>query len=125
MIGRSAARSRNVSDASRIVVADALRDRGARARTAQAVPVFTAAFCARFGTDPDATAAEAGLDAAVLTEMIAGRQDTAVTSCIDHLSGPHTHPRHVGTPPFPPRPDRVHPRALPHQLPPPHPLAAH
>src|SRR5260370_40862895 len=117
MIGRSAARSRNVSDASRIVVADALRDRGARARTAQAVPVFTAAFCARFGTDPDATAAEAGLDAAVLTEMIAGRQDTAGTPGIHPLCRPHTPPRQGSTPSLLPVLDCVNARPPPHPLP--------
>ena len=123
MNDRYLARSQNVRDDSRIVVADALRDQEARARTAQAVPVFTAAFCARFGTDPDATAAEVGLDAAVLTEMIAGRQDTAVTSCIDHLSGPHTHPGQVCTASFLTCLDCVNARALPHQLPVQHAMA--
>jgi len=123
MNDRYLARSQNVRDDSRIVVAGALRDQEARARSAQAVPVFTAAFCARFGTGPDATAAEAGLDAAVLTEMIAGRQDTAVTSCIDHLSGPHTHPGQVCTASFLTCLDCVNARALPHQLPVQHAMA--
>jgi hypothetical protein len=123
MNDRYLARSQDVRDDSQIVVADALRDQEARARSAQAVPVFTAAFCARFGTDPGAAAAEAGLDAAVLTEMIAGRQDTAVTSCTDHLSGPHTQPGQVCTAAFLTCLDCVNARALPHHLPVQHAMA--
>jgi hypothetical protein len=111
------ARSQNVHDDSRIVVADALRGEVAKARSAQAVTVFTTAFMTRFAADPAGAAAEADLDEPTLEQMASGERDTAVTACADHLSGPHTPAGIACTASFLACLDCPNARALPHHLP--------
>ncbi len=111
------ARSPSVRADSRIVVGEALRGEVAKARTAQAVPVFTRTLLARFAADPEQVAAETGLDPATLRRIVAGGQDTAVVACTDHLSGPHTPPGQPCTASFLACLDCRNARALPHHLP--------
>ncbi len=111
------ARSASVRARSQAVVGDALRGEVARAREAQAVPVLTAAFIARFRHDPAAAATEAGMKIDGLRQMIGGDKDTAVTACTDHLSGPHTQPGQPCTASFLTCLDCPNARALPRHLP--------
>jgi hypothetical protein len=79
--------------------------------------VFSTALLASFEHDPDGTAAEVGLEPATLRRLIAGEQDTAVTACTDHLSGPHTPPGQPCTASFLTCLGCGNARALPHHLP--------
>lgn len=117
MNDRYLARSKNVRDDAQIVVADALREQVSKARSAQAVPTFTAAWLARFEHDPEGAAAEAGLEPLALRRLIAGEQDTAVTACTDHRSSPHDPPGQPCTASFLACLDCRNARALPHHLP--------
>ncbi len=110
-------RSRTVQEQSRSVVGKTLREQVAKARTAMEIPVFTPDFIDRAAQDPEAAAAEAGLDPEALKGLLAGEQDTVLTGCVDHLAGPDT-PR--GTPctsSFFACLGCENARALPHQLP--------
>jgi hypothetical protein len=111
------ARSQAVRDDSQIVVAGALRGELAKARRVQLVPVLTAGLVARFGRDPAGAAAETGIGELALAQMIAGRRDTAVAACTDHLSGPHAPAGVACTASFLACLDCVNARALPHHLP--------
>ncbi|MEV0536202.1 hypothetical protein [Kitasatospora sp. NPDC050463] len=73
----------------RKVVADALTTEVAKARARGAVAVMSADDVERARTDPEAVAAEQGLDAATLKRMIAGELDTVLASCKDNTAGPH------------------------------------
>jgi hypothetical protein len=109
--------SKQVRRESQGVVAAALLEEVGKARARQHIPVFTAAFIARFHADPQTAAAEAGLDAEAVKHMVEGKQDTALVSCVDHLTGPHDE---VGKPcpaSFLSCLDCVNARALSHQLP--------
>ncbi|MFB6940793.1 hypothetical protein ACFWGL_08115 [Streptomyces sp. NPDC060286] len=110
-------RSRTVQEQSRSVVGKALREQVAKARTAMEVPVFTPAFLDRAARDPEAAAAEAGLDPEVLKRLLAGDQDTVLTGCVDHLAGPDTPPGTPCTASFFACLGCGNARALPHQLP--------
>ncbi|MET8921715.1 hypothetical protein ABZ774_08975 [Streptomyces sp. NPDC047802] len=110
-------RSRTVQEQSRSVVAKALREQVAKARTAMEVPVFTSDFIDRAAKDPEAAAAEAGLDPEVLKGLLAGEQDTVLTGCVDHLAGPDTPPGTPCTASFFACLGCENARALPHQLP--------
>lgn len=110
-------RSRTVQEQSRSVVGKALREQVAKARTAMEVPVFTPDFIDRAAHDPEAAAAEAGLDPEVLKGLLAGEQDTVLTGCVDHLAGPDTPPGTPCTASFFACLGCENARALPHQLP--------
>jgi hypothetical protein len=111
------ARSQAVRDDSRAVVAAALDAEVDKARSAQQVPVFTAAFVARAGQDPHTAAAEAGLDPQVLRRLLTGEQDTVLTSCTDHTDSPYTVPGQPCRASFLSCLDCRNSRALPHHLP--------
>ncbi|WP_381801683.1 hypothetical protein [Streptomyces niveus] len=110
-------RSRTVQEQSRSVVGKALREQVAKARTAMEVPVFTPDFIDRAAQDPEAAAAEAGLDPEVLKGLLAGEQDTVLTGCVDHLAGPDTPPGTPCTASFFACLGCENARALPRQLP--------
>lgn len=110
-------RSRTVKEQSRTVVGKVLREQVAKARTAMKVPVFTPDFVERAAQDPEAAAAETGLDPEVLKGLLAGEQDTVLTGCVDHLSGPDTPPGTPCTASFFVCLGCENARALPHQLP--------
>jgi hypothetical protein len=109
--------SGRVQRESQPVVAAALQQEVGKARARQRVHVFTVAFIARFASDPDAAAAEAGLDVSVVRRLLEGEQDTALASCTDHLSSPHADPGQPCPASFLSCLDCVNARALPHQLP--------
>lgn len=110
-------RSRTVQEQSRTVIGTALREQVAKARTAKEVPVFTPGFIERAEQDPEAAAAEAGLDPEILKGLLAGEQDTVLTGCVDHLSGPDTPPGTPCTASFFVCLGCENARALPNQLP--------
>ncbi|MDL2075815.1 hypothetical protein QNN03_05130 [Streptomyces sp. GXMU-J15] len=110
-------RSRTVQEQSRGVVGKALREQVAKARTAMEVPVFSPDFIERAAQDPEAAAGEAGLDPDVLKGLLAGEQDTVLTGCVDHMSGPDTAPGTPCTASFFACLGCENARALPHQLP--------
>lgn len=109
--------SRKVRSDSQAVVAAALEDEVGKARARQQVPVFTAAFAARFAGDPDGAAREAGLEAAVIRRLLAGEQDTVLAACTDHLASPHAGPGQPCPASFLSCLDCPNARALPRQLP--------
>lgn len=110
-------RSRTVQEQSRTVIGTALREQVAKARTAKEVPVFTPGFIERAEQDPEAAAAEVGLDPEILKGLLAGEQDTVLTGCVDHLSGPDTPPGTPCTASFFVCLGCENARALPNQLP--------
>ena len=110
-------RSRTVQADSRTVVADALREQVDKARTQQSVTVFTADFVARARQDPRSAAAEAGLEAEALVELINGGRDTALASCTDHLTSPHGEAGQPCPASFLTCLGCANARALPHHLP--------
>jgi hypothetical protein len=109
--------SRKVRGDSQAVVAAALEDEVGKARARQQVPVFTAAFIARFSADPDGAAREAGLEAGTIARLLAGEQDTVLASCTDHLAGPHAGPGQPCPASFLSCLDCPNARALPRHLP--------
>jgi hypothetical protein len=102
---------------SRIVVADALREQVDKARTHQAIPVFTAAFVAAARADPGSAAGSAGLTPGVLDELIAGHHDTVAVACVDHRASPYTPVGVACRASFLTCLDCPNARALPHHLP--------
>lgn len=70
------------------VVADVLDDQVVRARATAAMSVLTEDDVRQSRTDPEAVAARHRLDAATLQRLIAGRLDTVLAGCTDHLSSP-------------------------------------
>jgi hypothetical protein len=83
-------RSRTVREHSQQVVAEALREQVAKAQKVAEIPVFTPRLLSLAAADPDAAAAETGLDPLVLKSMLAGEKDTAVVACRDHRDSPHS-----------------------------------
>ncbi|MFD7627547.1 hypothetical protein ACFV7Q_16160 [Streptomyces sp. NPDC059851] len=73
----------------RRVVADALEAEVAKARTRGLVTSLSAEDIRRAAADPEAVAAEHGLDVATLRRMLAGQLDTVLAACSDHTGGPH------------------------------------
>ncbi|MGI3222654.1 hypothetical protein ACRJ4B_00220 [Streptomyces sp. GTA36] len=76
----------------RSVVAATLDAEVAKARARGAVTVMSAQDMERAGSDPDAVAAEQGLDVAILKRMIAKELDTVLAACTDNRNGPHGPP---------------------------------
>lgn len=109
--------SRKVRCDSQAVIAGALDDEVGKARARQRVPVFTAAFIARFAEDPDGAAREAGLEAGTVSRLLAGEQDTVLASCTDHLASPHAELGQPCSASFLSCLDCPNARALPGQLP--------
>jgi hypothetical protein len=109
--------SRKVRSDSQAVVAAALEDEVGKARARQRVPVFTAAFAARFAGDPDSAAREAGLEADTVARLLAGEQDTVLAACTDHLASPHAGLGQPCPASFLSCLDCPNARALPRQLP--------
>lgn len=72
------------------VVADALDQQVARARSAPPIPVLSAHDITEALTDPSAVATRHGLDTAALQRLIAGRLDTVLAGCTDPMGGPFT-----------------------------------
>ncbi|REF00739.1 hypothetical protein [Thermomonospora umbrina] len=108
---------KRVRQESQTVVAAAQLAEVDKARGRHRVPVFTAAFVARFRSDPQAASAEVGLEPEALKRLVEGDQDTALASCTDHLAGPHTPAGQPCMASFLSCLDCVNARALPHQLP--------
>jgi hypothetical protein len=73
------------------VVAAALEQEVAKARTHDQIGVLCAEDIAEAATAPARVAARHGMDAATLTRLLAGQLDTVLGGCIDHTGGPH-HP---------------------------------
>ncbi|TMR88500.1 hypothetical protein EJK15_65890 [Nonomuraea basaltis] len=85
-------RSPQVIKQSGEIVRDALDAEVTKARDVQAVPVFTADFLARAAKDPQAAAAEMGVDADTLKRMLNRERDTVLAACVDHHDSPHAQP---------------------------------
>jgi hypothetical protein len=73
------------------VVAAALEQEVAKARTHEQIGMLSAEDIAEAATAPARVAARHGMDAATLTRLLAGQLDTVLGGCIDHTGGPH-HP---------------------------------
>lgn len=82
-------RSRTVREQSQKVVAEALQEQVAKARTSAEVIVLSPRLLSLAAQDPSAAAAEAGLDPAVLKSMASGERDTGIVACRDHRESPH------------------------------------
>ncbi|WP_206305496.1 hypothetical protein [Actinacidiphila soli] len=82
-------RSRTVREQSQKVVAEALQEQVAKARTAAEVVVLSPRLLSLAAQDPSTAAAEAGFDPAVLKSMACGERDTGVVACRDHRESPH------------------------------------
>ncbi|MEU1941976.1 hypothetical protein ABZ554_05890 [Streptomyces sp. NPDC020125] len=83
-------RSRTVREQSQQVVAEALQEQVAKARTAAEVVVLPSRLLSLATRDPDTAAAEAQLAPEVLKSMASGERDTGVVACRDHRESPHT-----------------------------------
>ncbi|MFI7298588.1 hypothetical protein [Streptomyces sp. NPDC050121] len=83
------ARNRGNLAAYRKVVAAALEEEVAKARTRGVMARLTRADLERACTDAAAVADEYGIDATTLKRMIAGGLDTVMNACADHRGGPH------------------------------------
>jgi hypothetical protein len=117
MNDRYLARSRNVQNDSRVVVADALRAEVDKARTRQRVPVLSADLLKRAEQDPDDVARQTGLPLSVLARLKSGEQDTALAACVDHLNAPGGETGAPCSKSFLACLDCENARALPHHLP--------
>ncbi len=82
-------RGETVREQSRKVVAEALEEQVAKARTAAEVAVLSPRLLSLATQDPDAAATEAGLAPEVLKSMASGERDTGVVACRDHRESPH------------------------------------
>jgi hypothetical protein len=82
-------RSQTVREQSRKVVAEALGEQVAKARTVAEVPVLPSRLLSLAAENLETAAEEAGLTPEALKSMMAGERDTAVVACRDHLDGPH------------------------------------
>ncbi|MBS2545529.1 hypothetical protein KGQ19_01465 [Catenulispora sp. NL8] len=72
------------------IVADALAEEAAKAHARRTVATMSATDVARAATDPQAVAAQQGLDPVTLQRMLAGKLDTVLAACTDYQNGPHT-----------------------------------
>ncbi|WP_459649299.1 hypothetical protein [Kitasatospora sp. Ki12] len=109
--------SRTVQADSRRIVATALRQEVAKARAAQAVPVFTADFIAQARHDLAGAAAQVGLEPQSLKELLGAQRDTVTVGCVDHLASPVAEPGQPCPASFLDCLSCGNARALPHQLP--------
>jgi hypothetical protein len=82
------ARNRGNVTEYRKVVAEALTDEVAKARARRTVSLMSAADVQRAAADPDAVAAEQGLEPATLKLMLDGTLDTVLAACTDNTNGP-------------------------------------
>lgn len=82
-------RSRTVREQSQKVVAEALEEQVAKARTAAEVAVLSPQLFSLAVRDPEAAAGKAGLAPEVLKSMASGERDTGVVACRDHRESPH------------------------------------
>ncbi|MFF1844220.1 hypothetical protein ACFVW9_21120 [Streptomyces sp. NPDC058217] len=73
----------------RKVVAAALTEEAAKARARGSVAVMSADDVEWARTNPEAVAADHGVEPLILKKMIAGELDTVMTSCTDNKNGPH------------------------------------
>ncbi len=73
-------------------MADTLTSEAGKARTRGTLTTMAARDVERARSDPEAVAAEYGLDPVILKRMIAGELDTVMASCIDNTGGPHAPP---------------------------------
>ncbi|OIJ85078.1 hypothetical protein BIV25_45035 [Streptomyces sp. MUSC 14] len=76
----------------RQVVAQTLTAEVDKARTRGTVNVMTSQEVERARLEPEAVAAELGLDPVTLKRMIAGELDTVLTACADNKNSPHAPP---------------------------------
>lgn len=109
--------SRTVQADSRRVVGAALRQEVAKARTVQAVPVFTADFIEQARQDLAGAAAQVGLEPQSLKELLDAQRDTATVGCVDHLASPVAEPGQPCPASFLDCLSCENARALSHQLP--------
>ncbi|WP_329185930.1 hypothetical protein [Actinacidiphila glaucinigra] len=82
-------RSDTVREQSQKVVAEALEEQVAKARTAADVAVLSPRLLSLTARGPEAAAAEARLAPEVLKSMACGERDTGVVACRDHRESPH------------------------------------
>lgn len=109
--------SKSVRAESQQIVATALQKEVDKARRQQSIPVFTPDFVRLAEEDLTAAAEAAGMDPQRLKLLLAGDQDTALASCVDHNASPHTDAGQPCTASFLACLDCENARALPHQLP--------
>ncbi|MFJ9707943.1 hypothetical protein [Streptomyces sp. NPDC101234] len=83
------ARNRGNLTEYRKVVAAALAGEVDKARARGVMAVLTRADLERAEADAETVAAEYGIDATTLKQMIAGQLDTVMNACVDHRGGPH------------------------------------
>jgi hypothetical protein len=76
----------------RQVVAKALEDQVAQARSRPPIPVLSAEDVALAEHDPATVATRYGISADTLRNLIARRLDTVLAGCADHTAGPFTAP---------------------------------
>ncbi|WP_433858471.1 hypothetical protein [Streptomyces kronopolitis] len=81
----------NITEYHRVVAA-ALDEEVAKARARRAVTVMSSGEVERARIDPEAVAAEQGLDPGTLKRMLAGELDTVMTACTDNTNSPHAPP---------------------------------
>jgi len=86
------ARNRGNVTEYRRVVADALSEEVAKARTRGTLAVMSARDVQRARTDPEAVATEQRLEVTVLKRVIARELDTVLAACTDNQNGPHGPP---------------------------------
>ncbi|MFI0716383.1 hypothetical protein ACH4SK_38475 [Streptomyces inhibens] len=110
-------RSPQVLEDSRRVVRQALDAEVAKARKAMEIPVFPRHLTDRAVHEPDAVAAEMGVDTATLPHILAGEQDTVLAACVDHHQGPLSPPGQACDLSFLYCLRCPNARALPHHLP--------
>lgn len=72
------------------VVATVLNDQLAGARAAQVMRALTADDIAEAQEAPERVAQRHGLDTATLNDLLAGKLDTVLGGCTDHLASPHS-----------------------------------
>ncbi|WP_406721915.1 hypothetical protein OG968_03010 [Streptomyces althioticus] len=111
------ARNRGNITEYRMVVAATLDAEVAKARARGAVVVMSAQEAERARSDPDAVAAEQGLDVATLKRLIAKELDTVLAACTDNRHGPHGLPGEPCPASFMLCLECECARALPHHLP--------
>ncbi|WP_458682705.1 hypothetical protein [Prescottella equi] len=71
------------------IVAKTLDEQVRAAREGSVMRILTAEDIERAQSEPEAVAAEHGLDPSLLTELLAGRLDTVLGGCIDNTHSPH------------------------------------
>jgi hypothetical protein len=86
------ARNRGNLDEYRSVVAAALTEQVDKARARGAVDLLSRAEVVRAAAEPEAIAAQHGVDAATLDQMLSGELDTVMNACVDNGGGPHSPP---------------------------------